>query len=99
MKTKSLQIIALGLIILSLSSCAPSGFEEEPAGFFYGLWHGFIIFFSTLGKLFGRDIGIHALNNTGWPYWLGFLIGLSSAIGGGSRAASHKKRKARRVEN
>lgn len=91
MKTK-VSLIASTLLILGLiSSCAPSGFEEEPAGFLWGLWHGFIIFFSVIGKIFGMDIGIHALNNTGWPYWLGFLIGLSAAIGGGGKAASRKR--------
>lgn len=90
MKSKWPQFLLFCFIILSLNSCAPSGYEEEPAGFLQGLWHGLIMFFSTLGKIFGQDIGIHALNNNGWPYWLGFLLGLSIAIGGSGKAAHRK---------
>ena len=84
MKTKK---IAIGLIILisiiSLSSCAPKGYEYREAGFFSGLWHGLIIVFSLIGKLFGADIGIYAEHNTGFFYWLGFILGIGG-LGGGS---------------
>ena len=81
---------AIGLILLiclsSLSSCAPNGYESSEAGFISGIWHGFIIIFSLIGKLFGADIGIYAENNTGFFYWLGFIIGIGG-LGGGSSAA------------
>ena len=53
---------AIGLILLiclsSLSSCAPNGYESSEAGFISGIWHGFIIIFSLIGKLFeGEDTG------------------------------------------
>ena len=82
--------IAIGLILLfciiSLSSCAPKGYESNEAGFFSGIWHGFIILFSSIGKLFGADIGIYAEHNTGFFYWLGFIIGIVGFTGGGSAA-------------
>ena len=53
--------IILCLILINLTSCAPSGYEHSKAGFFSGLWHGFIIVFSLIGKLFGADIGIYAI--------------------------------------
>jgi len=81
--------IAIGLILLicitSLSSCAPEGYESNEAGFISGIWHGFIIGFSLIGKLFGADIGIYAENNTGFFYWLGFIIGIGG-FGGGAAA-------------
>lgn len=92
MKRRTTPFVLLVLLSLSLSSCAPSGFTEEPSSFFGGLWHGLIIFFSTLGKLFNFDVGIYASHNNGWPYWLGFLIGLSVAIGGSSKASHKVKR-------
>jgi hypothetical protein len=74
------------LVIMAVSSCAPSGYESEEAGFFSGLWHGFILVFSIIGKIFGSDIGIYAENNTGFTYWLGFILGIGILGGGGARA-------------
>ena len=58
-----------GLIVLifvaSLSSCAPKGYESDEAGFFSGIWHGIIIIFSLIGKLFGANIGIGAFGGGG----------------------------------
>jgi hypothetical protein len=80
----------LGLILLvfitTLSSCAPNGYESNEAGFISGIWHGFIIAFSIIGKLFGADIGIYAEHNTGFFYWLGFIFGIGGFGGGGSAA-------------
>lgn len=89
MKVKT---IAIGLIVLicitSLSSCVPHGYKSNEAGFFSGIWHGFIIVFSLIGKLFGAHIGIYAEHNTGFFYWLGFIIGIGGFGGGGAAARS-----------
>jgi hypothetical protein len=74
------------LVIMVVSSCAPSGYESEEAGFFSGLWHGFILIFSIIGKIFGSDIGIYAVHNTGFTYWVGFILGIGILGGGGARA-------------
>ncbi|NVK53840.1 MAG: hypothetical protein HWD85_12965 [Flavobacteriaceae bacterium] len=69
-----------------LTSCAPEGYESHESGFFAGIWHGLIIVFSIIGKIFGADIGIYAEHNTGFTYWLGFIIGIGGLGGGGSAA-------------
>ena len=74
------------LVITCLVSCAPSGYEPHEAGFFSGIWHGIILIFSLIGKLFGADVGIYAEHNSGFFYWLGFIIGIGALGGGGSRA-------------
>ncbi len=83
--------IATGLILLmcitSLTSCAPQGYESNEAGFFSGIWHGLIIVFSLLGKLSGADIGIYAEHNTGFFYWLGYIIGIGGCGAGGGAAS------------
>lgn len=61
----------------------------EQYGFFSGLWHGICLFFAVIGKLFGMNIGIQALNNTGTTYWLGFLLGML-LIGGAGGGASRR---------
>ena len=45
-----------------------------------------IIVFSIIGKIFGANIGIYAEHNTGFFYWLGFILGIG-AFGGGSSSA------------
>ncbi|MCB9220155.1 MAG: hypothetical protein H6610_11940 [Ignavibacteriales bacterium] len=82
--------IALSLAVLfmlfTLTSCAPEGYSSHEYGFFGGIWHGFIFFFSLIGKLFGADIGLYAEHNTGFFYWLGFIIGIGG-LGGGAAAS------------
>lgn len=87
MKNNKTLIIALLLFcVTTLISCAPNGYTSHNAGFFEGLWHGFIIIFSVIGKLIGKHIGIYASHNTGVTYWLGFIIGLGVLGGGGNSA-------------
>ena len=82
--------ITIGIILLicftSLSSCASNHYENSESGFFSGIWHGIIIVFSLIGKLIGLNIGIYAEHNTGFTYWLGFILGIG-AFGGGSSSA------------
>lgn len=90
MKTNKILIgLILIIIITSISSCAPKGYVSKEAGFFSGIWHGFIIVFSLIGKLFGANIGIYAEHNSGFFYWLGFIIGIGGLGGGGSAARKY----------
>jgi hypothetical protein len=72
--------------MICVASCAPSGYERSEAGFFSGIWHGMILIFSIIGKIFGADIGIYAEHNTGFTYWLGFVIGIGG-LGGGAASS------------
>jgi len=62
-------------LIVGVVSCAPEKLTIEDHGFFSGLWHGLVAFFSVIGKSLGLKIGVYALNNTGFTYWTGFVIG------------------------
>lgn len=83
-KTAPLKLFILFAFAFLLISCAPKGYSYNEAGFFTGIWHGFIIIFSLIGKLFGANIGIYAEHNSGFFYWLGFILGIGSFGGGGS---------------
>ena len=84
MKKQQLYILIIFVMLLiGLSSCVPSQYTDHRYGLIGGIWHGFIILFSLIGKLFGADIGIYAENNTGFFYWLGFIIGVVGLGGGG----------------
>ena len=82
MKTK---LFLFGAVLLILTGCADVGEcvqNAEAAGFWSGLWHGFIMFFSFIGSLFSDDIAMYAVNNTGGWYDFGFLLGAGLSVGG-----------------
>ena len=88
MKSKNILFISCAVVLICLlNSCAPKNPTEHEYGFFGGIIHGFVFFpFALLAKLFGMDYGLYADNNSGFFYWLGFIIGLGGLGGGGSAA-------------
>ena len=92
-KTRKLvPIFLIVLLALIVSSCAPGNekFDLAPAGFWMGLWHGFISFFTFIVSLFNDNVTIYELNNTGKLYNLGFIIGIAMFYGGGSKSSCKK---------
>ena len=82
--------------LLLVSGCAPGNerFVEGPAGFWAGLWHGFIVLFTFIISLFSDSVQIYEANNTGGWYDLGFLLGACAFFSNGarqSRKARHRK--------
>ena len=53
------------------------------AGFWAGVWHGLIAPIVFIVSLFNPSVGIYEINNNGRWYDFGFLIGISSSVGGG----------------
>jgi hypothetical protein len=81
-------ILFMVLVSLSLAGCAHHFAPEEigdPYGFFSGLWHGYIIFFSFLGWLFVDDVYMIGQPNTGLFYYIGFGLGLMGVLGSANR--------------
>jgi hypothetical protein len=82
--------LVLGLALL-LTACAagvnPSvgaaAADGHVAGFWLGLWHGLICPITFLISLFTDDVNIYEVANNGNWYDFGFVIGVSSAFGGG----------------
>jgi hypothetical protein len=86
-------LVLLGVII-TLSGCFPGGTtysSQEPAGFFSGVWHGWIAPISLIVGLFQSGIRIYEPFNTGWWYDFGFYIAIISGFG--SIALTRKKNK------
>ncbi len=46
-----------------------------PAGFWAGLWHGFVAPFTFLFSLITADVRIYETNNRGRWYDFGFMVG------------------------
>lgn len=78
--------ILIVLAILSLSGCATSmaGVNTGSAGFFTGVWHGFICVFSFIGSLFDNQIAVYQTPNNGSWYNFGFLMGIGAFTSSGS---------------
>lgn len=83
---KATTIILLTVLILGLflTACAPGTmrYERRPAGFFSGIWHGWIAPISLIWHFFNSDVRIYEPNNTGWLYDFGFYIAIIGGFGG-----------------
>jgi hypothetical protein len=98
MKTKYMSIFILILVLLFVTSCMPGGdssSEENPAGFFMGVWHGWIAPISVIVGFFNDTIRIYEINNTGWWYDFGFYMAIIGGFGGFSLARSKTRRRDR----
>jgi hypothetical protein len=95
MKNKKVLLITLVILLLTLlSSCAPgdgANSADNPAGFFSGVWHGWIAPITLVISLFNKNIGIYEVNNVGFWYNFGYYMAIISGFGG--LAFSRKKRK------
>ncbi len=67
-------------VALTLAGCAAGDAEHynagNPADFWAGLWHGFILLFSFIISLFTDTVKVYEAVNVGWGYDLGFLLGV-----------------------
>ena len=91
-------MVLLVLLAAVLTGCAagdPRFTDGEPAGFWYGLWHGFIIVVTFVISLFSDQTVIYEAHNTGGWYDFGFLLGVL-CMGGGCLSPWKKGRKARK---
>lgn len=80
---KKALLLTMLILILLLVSCAPGTRESErPAGFFWGIWHGWIAPISLIWQVFNSSVRIYEANNTGWWYDLGFYLAIIGGFGG-----------------
>ena len=54
----------------------------DPAGFFSGIWHGWIAPISLVVGFFNPEIHIYEIYNTGWWYDFGYYMAIISGFGG-----------------
>lgn len=87
-------VLAASLTLLLVSCAAsanpvPAG--DQPAGFWLGLWQGFIAPIAFLVSLVNHAVGIYEVHNSGAWYNFGFLAGLSVFFSGPARARSRAR--------
>ncbi len=88
------------LLVLALTGCAPGpnpdvGIAADNgvvAGFWLGLWHGFILPVTFLISLFTDQVTIYEVHNSGNWYDFGYVLGLGTSVGGGPFGARSARR-------
>jgi hypothetical protein len=92
-------LILVLLLLAIMTGCAPGpnimkgtpGEKVSVAGFWLGLWQGFIAPFMFLISLFKSDVNIYEVHNNGALYNLGYLFGLACFLGGSGNRV-HRRR-------
>ncbi len=81
-------------VLVVLPGCMPGGRSSgpaDPAGFFMGVWHGWIAPVSLIVGFFNPEIRIYELANKGWSYDLGFYMAIIAGFGGLSLLRKRRK--------
>ena len=102
--TVKIPLVALLGLFLVLTVCfaagcaaGPNVFKNSPgpngvvAGFWLGLWHGFISPFAFIVSLLNDKVTVYELHNNGTWYNLGFLFGTAMIWGGGGGASARRR--------
>lgn len=100
MKSSVTWLVLILLLLNLLVACAPGpnqskGTESEQgsvAGFWLGLWQGFIAPFVFVASLFKGSLGIYEVHNNGAWYNFGYLSGLACFFGGGGSGAARRRK-------
>jgi hypothetical protein len=83
-KHKIFLAVAVVILAFTLISCLPGGGHYSPvrpAGFFSGIWHGWIAPFVLVLSIFSPELTIYESFNTGWWYDFGFYISIIAGFG------------------
>jgi len=100
----SLSLLAILLLLLNvLAGCAPgvnqfkgtASEHDVVAGFWLGLWQGFIAPFVLLASLFRSNLNIYEVHNNGAWYNFGYLFGLACFFGGGGNRTARRQQRDR----
>jgi hypothetical protein len=92
-------LILILLLLVTLTACAPGpnnlkgtpGEKNSVAGFWLGLWQGFIAPSVFLISLFKSDLNIYEVHNNGAWYNFGYVFGLACFFGGGGHQSRRRR--------
>ena len=96
---RSILLTAVLAAALVLASCAPgtNSAEKTPdaeghtAGFFLGLWQGFISPVTFVISVFTRNVRFYEVHNNGTLYNFGFVLGAGLFLSGGILGRKRKR--------
>lgn len=93
-------LVFVSVLLLTACTAGDTQFSDQnPAGFWYGLWHGIISVIALVIHLFNDSVWVYETHNTGGWYDFGFLLGVITIWSGGGchiscKSAERKKRDA-----
>jgi len=101
MKKSWIVVLLLVLVLLLVTACAAGPNEladtaaraGHPAGFWLGVWHGFISPVTFIISLFNHNVGIYEVHNNGGWYNFGFMVGVTMILGGGGGGAGRRSKR------
>ena len=84
-------VLVVTLVAVIAAGCAAGANPQvdtgqDPAGFWLGLWHGFITPVTFVVSLFRDNVNVYEVANNGNWYDAGFVLGLSMIFSGGGAA-------------
>jgi len=99
MRSSVVLFLVTMLLLGFLAGCAPgpnpsqgtASTHDGVAGFWLGLWQGFIAPFAFVASLFKSGVSIYEAHNNGAWYNLGYLFGLACFFGGGGNRAARRR--------
>jgi hypothetical protein len=96
MRQHPVRLIAIGAAALLLLGACAAGANAETspngAGFWLGLWQGFIVPVTFVISLFTDDVNFYEVHNNGNWYDFGFVLGAGILFGGGGAGAFRARR-------
>ena len=98
MSSRRVAVAGLLAVLLLLAGCAAGANTAEAtgpgaAGFWQGLWHGFISPVTFLVSLFNDRVSIYEVANNGGWYDAGFMVGVSAIFSGGAGGGAARARR------
>jgi hypothetical protein len=92
-------LILVLLLLATLAACAPgpnhmqgtANTKDTIAGFWLGLWQGFIAPIVFVVSLFKSGLNIYEVHNNGAWYNFGYLFGLACFFGGSGNRARRRR--------
>jgi len=96
---RSIILVTILVAALLMAGCAPgpNSAEKTPnadgktAGFFFGLWHGFISPVTFIISVFSRHVRFYEVHNNGTWYNFGFVLGAGLFLSGGILGRKKKR--------
>jgi hypothetical protein len=85
-------LVALSLLLTACAAGDPQFTQDNPAGFWYGLWHGVIAVIALIIHVFNENVAVYEIHNIGGWYDCGFLLGVIMIWSGGSHVSCKSTR-------